>query len=124
MQHPRQLPAASTLARFVLYALVAGLFLWYALFQARLLIAGPSLELEPLGITHTERVVEISGLARNVSALTLNGRTIFTNDAGRFRESVVLENGYTIMTLWAEDRYGRTTKVTQPLVYTPAFAQN
>ena len=116
-----QLPSAGTLARLVFYAVFASLFLWYALFQARLLIAGPSLELDSLAVTHSERVAVISGTAHNVSSLSLNGRPIFTNDEGYFHESVVLERGYTIMTLRAEDRYGRTAEVTHPLVYAPAF---
>ncbi len=122
MKSLRLMPSAGALARGVCYAHVVGLLLWYALFQARLLIAGPSLELDERAVAHSVQMTEISGTAHNVSGLTLNGRAIFTDEAGQFREFVVLERGYTIMTLRAEDRYGRSAEIVQPLVYVPAFA--
>lgn len=105
-------------------AILIGLggLIWYGFFQARLLIAGPSLSLdETLPVSYTERVITLTGSAQNVSTITLNGRLIFTDDSGRFSERLVLERGYTIMTLRAVDRYGRAVTLEQPLVYAPAY---
>lgn len=110
--------------KWFLFLLVGGALVWYALFQARLLIGGPSLTLHAdTEVLHYARVVAIVGTARNVTAITLNDRSIFTDEEGNFHEQVVLENGYTILTLRARDRYGREKILEQPLVYAPAYAQ-
>lgn len=97
------------------------IFITYLIFQARFLIIGPQLALnnEP-PVNNTSRVVELSGTATNITHLWLNDRPIFTDEKGHFKEELILENGYTITTLKARDRYGRETKVVRSFVYTPA----
>lgn len=94
------------------------LLLAYLVFQARFLLQGPIITLlnEP-AVVHDERVVMLSGSVKNITHLTLNGRQIFTNELGYFDEALILENGYTIATLAATDRYGRKTNVTREFVY-------
>ena len=93
----------------------------YVIYQARFLIVGPQIALsQELPWRHNERQVTLSGTATNISHLWLNGRQIFTDPSGQFAAAVILENGYTITTLKAEDRYGRVTTITRPFVYTPA----
>jgi len=96
-----------------------GLCLAYALFQARFLIAGPQVSLteEPATI-HSERQIKISGVAKNITAIYLNGRPITTTEDGAFSEALILENGYTTMTVSAVDRFGRSTEITRDYVYT------
>jgi len=96
------------------------LFVAYTYFQARNLIQGPSITLtsNPEVVQH-ERSLRIAGSAHNITALTLNGLPIHTDEAGTFTHTLVLENGYTIMTIAAEDRYGRVTSITRPFVYKP-----
>lgn len=104
-------------------ALVVGLLcvIVYVAFQARHLIIGPEIIItEELPIRQNERRIFLTGSARNISHLWLNDRPIYTNAEGNFKEALVLENGYTIATLRAEDRYGRETTVTKSFVYTPA----
>ncbi len=102
------------------YGFIVVLFIAYAYFQARNLILGPSITLssDP-GVVQHERTLSIVGSAHNIRTLTLNGLPIHTDEAGVFTHTLVLENGYTIMTLAAEDRYGRTTQLTRSFVYTP-----
>jgi hypothetical protein len=104
--------------------LAAGLLLliaMYVVFQARFLIVGPEIILTELeNPLQNQRQVMLVGDTNNISRIWLNGRQIFTNAQGNFAEALILENGYTIATLRAEDRYGRETKVTQEFVYTPA----
>ncbi len=104
------------IASLVLVLLVVA----YILFQARFLIAGPQIVLghEP-GTTHNTRTITLSGTAYNITHLWLNDRPIFTDEVGHFRETLVLENGYTIATLKARDRFGRETRVERPFVYMP-----
>lgn len=101
--------------------LIVVLLLSYVAYQARYLIQGPAIELtsEP-DIVQSDRFVMLEGTARNIARITLNGRQIFTDETGQFREALVLENGYTIATLTAYDRYGRATNLARPFVYRPA----
>ena len=93
----------------------------YIIWQARFLIMGPqiTLSVEPERVSN-ERIITLEGQARNIAKITLNGRQIFTDPTGNFAEALVLENGYTIATIAATDRYGRTTTLTRPFMYTPA----
>jgi hypothetical protein len=93
----------------------------FVLFQARHLLLGPQLMVtsSPAAVVNTPQIT-LAGSARNISRLWLNDRQIFTDPSGNFAETVVLENGYTIVTLRAEDRYGRSELVEQSYVYTPA----
>ncbi len=110
----------NTLKWFSLGTLVC-LLAVYALFQARFLITGPQIALinEP-ELQQNERRVFLEGTAYNISRLWLNDRQIFTDARGNFREALILENGYTVSTLRAEDRYGRNTTISRSYVYTPA----
>ncbi len=99
---------------------VGVLFLAYATYQARNLIQGPRLSFDgELGVVQRERAITLHGTARNVVILRLNGREIHTDEEGVFEHTLTLENGYTIMTLEAEDRYGRKTELTRSFIYTP-----
>ena len=113
-----------TLIKYWLIAAVTLLTLGFVVFQARFLITGPRIVLEDLPQRpQNDRQITIKGDAYNISRLWLNDRPIYTDAKGRFEEALVLENGYTIATLRAEDRYGRTTRVSAPLVYVPASIQ-
>ena len=110
--------------RIILLSIIAAallLAITFILFQARYLIIGPQISItsEPIG-PQNEREVEIAGTAHNISHLWLNGRPIYTDIDGTFKEELILENGYTTMTLRAEDRYGRSTEITRTLIYSPA----
>lgn len=94
------------------------LFVGYVLFQARFIIEGPQITLTSNNpVVNQGRVVTLAGQARNITRMTLNGRQIYTDKYGNFKEALVLENGYTIMTLQAEDRYGRTTTLSRSFVH-------
>lgn len=109
-----------TVLKILGIVLLTGFILWYVLFQARNFLNGPVIELQgdyPT-VAHT-RVLPIEGTARNIVKLTLNGREITTTKEGAFAEHVVLENGYTVLTLEAFDRFGRSTSVAKEFVFVP-----
>lgn len=109
-----------TIVRYALTITFIGLLVAYVIFQARFLIQGPEINLvnEPTSIENS-RTVTLSGYARNIAKITLNDRPIFTDTSGYFSEALVLENGYTIATITATDRYGRETRVVRTFVFTP-----
>ena len=101
--------------------IAVGIFSFYLFFQARFLIAGPQITLENEPPTQNNiRMIELKGTAHNITHLWLNDRPIYTNEDGEFNEALVIENGYTITTLRAKDRYDRETKLVRSFVYTPA----
>ncbi len=109
------------LIKYWLIAVTTLLTIGFVVFQARFLITGPRIVLRELPDSPSNsREVVLVGDAYNISRLWLNDRPIYTDATGRFEEALVLENGYTIATLRAEDRYGRTTTLSTPLVYVPA----
>lgn len=106
------------------YVIATGIFLFvflllgYALFQARHIIIGPSITIET---PHewsivTEELINIRGNAQNITSITLNDRAIFIDEEGQFSEKLLLANGYTIMIIKAEDRFGRETQKTLHIV--------
>jgi hypothetical protein len=117
-----RLPRHLTIRALLGYVGVVGLtalLIAYVAFQARFIIAGPRVEIyTPDGVSD-ERTVKLEGQAKNIVSIELNGRVIYTDERGYFKETVVLENGYTIATVRAKDRYGRTTTLNRSFVYTP-----
>jgi hypothetical protein len=110
-----------TIVQFSLIGLSLLCVILYIAFQARFLIIGPQITLtaEPPTVNN-QRLVTLEGTAQNISRLWLNDRQIFTDAQGNFEEALVLENGYTVTTVRAEDRYGRETTVTRTYTYFPA----
>ena len=93
------------------------LFCLYALFESLKLILGPSITVSsPQNwSTINEESVIVVGQAKRISTIWLNDRKIYIDEQGDFKEKLLLAPGYTIITLRAEDRFGRTTKETLSL---------
>ena len=115
----------SSILKLIAGVILLAIVVVYVAFQARFLITGPQILLgaEPPTFQN-ERVLTLSGSAFNITHLWINDRQIFTDEEGNFREELVLENGYTITTLRAKDRYGRETRVVRSFVYTPSSIMN
>lgn len=97
---------------------VAGIAL-YSYLRAENLIRGPVLDVTTPehGATVTESLIEVAGTARNITRISLNDRDIFVDESGAFREKLLLPYGYTILTVKAEDRFGRKAEKSIELVY-------
>lgn len=109
-----------TLLYYSAIALAVCLVAGYTLFQARFLLTGPTITFihEAQTVQH-EHVVRLEGTAKNIVKLELNGRQIYTDKKGHFKESLVLENGYTKATIQVYDRYGRMRSYKKEFVYVP-----
>lgn len=101
-----------------LIALLA--ILGYGLIEARPLIAGPSLTIDSpeVGESVPGGFITVSGTARRVNALTLNGSPLLTDGEGRFSRLLILPRGGAILNLMATDRFGRTVRK-EVAVYVP-----
>lgn len=95
--------------------LIGGLFLAVVIYsgiEARALIEGPRVHITSIsdGVVVNTGVVQIAGTAAHIQSMRLDGRTIFTDTAGNFSEELLLPLGYTILSIQAEDRFGRKTE--------------
>jgi hypothetical protein len=62
-------------------------------------------------------LAKITGNASKAIYLTLNGREIFVDKEGNFSESIVFLPGFSVVTLDARDKFGKTAKKKFEVVY-------
>lgn len=60
--------------------------------------------------TEDSKVVTIKGTAEKAVLLTINGREIFIDQDGNFKEVVSPLPGYSVITLFAKDKFGKTAE--------------
>lgn len=91
----------------------------YSGFQAQKIIRGPVITLtSPLnGATYTTPLVEIKGVAKNISELSLNNRPLYTDKSGNFSDTLLLIPGYNIIKLDASDKFGSQTEKKIEIIY-------
>ena len=109
--------------KIILWTFFGGLFivalLGYGYYQSRDFFAGPLLSLETPtdGDIFTTPLITVKGSARNIAFLSLNGRRVFTDQAGNLSEQLLLPSGYSLMTLEGTDRFGHTERKQRELFY-------
>lgn len=94
----------------LLFVFIAG----YTVFNTKLIIRGVNLVV--LGIENGESYkkgsLDITGNANKARHLLVNGRELNITQEGDFSDTLVLLPGYNIITVSAEDRFGKITKKT------------
>lgn len=92
----------------------------YAYAKSADLLSGPQVTVKHPrdGATITDERIVVRGSAQNISFLHLNGRQIYTDTDGTFREQLLLYPGYNIITVTARDRFDRTETRRIEVVYT------
>ncbi len=100
-----------TILKFTLGLLAVVGLIGYGVFQARQILEGPVIVIESPqnGTTLHSGMVTVEGQASNISSIQLNSRPIYVDEEGQFAESVVLSRGLNVVTVEAEDRFGRST---------------
>ena len=106
-------------------SIVVGVFiliLGYGLFQARNIIAGPEITITTPqnGASVNDPLVVVSGIATNINSITMNDRQIFIDKQGNFSEKLLAPEGYTIIKVAAQDKFGRRIERRIELNYTNA----
>ena len=99
---------------------MVGAIVGYAVFNSRLFIEGPQIIIErpANGSTITDSpLIKIKGRAYNIAYLKLNSKPIFTDEEANFSESLLLQPGYNIIQITAEDKFGRQKTNKLELVY-------
>ena len=111
----------------IVVAIIAG----YAYFASSGLIDGPRITITSPSSGRSDRnsgnvvyatistsTVVISGIAKRVNSLILDGRPIVIDPQGNFSQTLLLFPGYNVETMQGQDRFGRTTQVDFEIVYT------
>ncbi len=90
----------------------------YSIFQASKIIIGPTITIfsPENGRTFSQSLIEVEGVAKNISYLNLNGRAIFTDKNGHFNEKFLLSPGYNVIKLDARDKFKNYTEKTLEVV--------
>jgi hypothetical protein len=63
------------------------------------------------------KTIEIRGVAKNTSKITLNGRSLLIDPEGDFREKILLAEGYNVFSIVLQDRFGRERTEKLELVF-------
>ena len=104
-----------------LVLLAVALLASYAYYEMRGYVYGPQLIISAPtdGFSVTEEILAVEGTAKNITEITLNGRPIFIDEDGHFKEDVLLLSGYNVLALTVVDRYERTNTQYLRGIYTP-----
>ncbi len=86
----------------------------YGFYQSRFLLQGPLVSIwnPEDGSSVSSSILDIQGEAKNISYITLDGRQIFVNEQGIFKEKILLAQGINAITVEAQDKFGRKTQNT------------
>lgn len=90
----------------VLLFVIIGIFV-YA--KMNFVLRGVRIEAELVRKENSE-VITVKGNAEKAILLTLNGREIFIDQDGNFTEVVSPLPGYSVITLFAKDKFGKTAE--------------
>lgn len=90
----------------------------YFIYEFRGYLMGPKIiiDVPANGGAIRNSYLEVRGQALNVASLSLNGRPIYTDEAGNFKEGLLLARGYNIIELTAIDKFGRIKKEKREIV--------
>jgi hypothetical protein len=79
----------------------------YGIFNARNLLLGPTVEIfSPANNTEAaENIAAVSGVAKNITSISLNEKPIFVDKEGMFQEKLLLNPGSNTIQVKAQDRF-------------------
>ncbi len=91
----------------------------YTLYEIQRIASGPKIIVyfPQNGATIATSTLEISGIAKNISDISLDDRKIFIDEKGNFKEELLLSPGYNIITIKASDRFGSETEKIIEVIY-------
>lgn len=69
------------------------------------------------GTVATSSMIEIVGRVERAHNLFLNGHPVTVDEQGNFKENILVFKGINIITMRADDQFGRNTEITRTLVW-------
>ena len=103
-------------------ASVSVLFLFiviYAFFRSKDLIFGVKIKNVNIvdGAKVSNNIMNITGVAKNATNLTLDGREISVDQKGNFNETISLLPGYNVVDIKAQDKFGHVDEKNYKIIY-------
>ncbi|MFA6476515.1 MAG: hypothetical protein WCV68_03840 [Candidatus Paceibacterota bacterium] len=107
------------LAKPIIIVAVVLLVVGYSALKVKNLAIGPEITLlSPLdGTSAKTDLINVKGKAERISQIFINGRKIFTDEAGNFNEQYLLASGYNLLEVMAQDKFGRKVEKKVQLVF-------
>ena len=103
----------SSLSIFFLFIII------FVFFNSRNLIFG--VKIKNVNITDnmkvTDKVLKITGIAKNAVKISLDGRDISVDQKGNFDETISLSVGYNVIEIIAQDKFGNVDEKNYQLIY-------
>lgn len=106
--------------KYAAYAAALALLFSYAYYEVRALLEGPTITIYRPQNGATIRgtaTTTIEGATERITHISMDGRKIFVNEKGVFSESLLLLPGYNIISIEAQDFFGRTTRKSLELMH-------
>jgi hypothetical protein len=102
----------------VALVILLGFFVIYFIYEAQDLLYGLSARIlyPPDGALVTNSVIQVEGQVKGAAFINLNGRKIYADERGNFKEEFILADGLNILELTAQDRFGKVVKDTHSVV--------
>lgn len=101
-----------------LFALLIIFIIFYGYFKLRHIIVGP--HLSEISIENTHRTdndyLSVTGKAKNIVEIKMNGKQIFTTEDGGFNEDIMLGVGYNIVVFELIDHMGKSKTYEFPII--------
>jgi hypothetical protein len=76
------------------------------------------------GSTVEDGVINLKGQAKNISWISVNGRSIFVDEDGFFSEKEVLQEGYNVLVIEAGDKFGNKDREVLQIIYQSKLVTN
>lgn len=84
----------------------------YGYTHTRSIIKGVEISADVVKKSEGSTLSRVVGQARNAKFITLNGREIFVDKKGNFAEDIAFPNGFSVITLFAQDTSGKNSEKT------------
>lgn len=109
------------IAKYIIILVIIIIIGGYTYYQTKGFSRGPILLIDypSSGMTLENSLVEIRGLVKNASYITMNDRQIFVDENGKLKENILLSLGYNIIEIKIKDKYEREKKEVLELIYKP-----
>ncbi|MEW5907571.1 MAG: hypothetical protein AB1643_00065 [Patescibacteria group bacterium] len=90
----------------------------YGIYKAKNFLIGPRINIDSPkdGEIVSSEFIEIRGTAKNISGLYLNGRRVFTDENGFFKEGLLIAQGYNIIEINAVDKFNHTKDIKREII--------
>jgi len=93
--------------------------LGYSFYEVQKIVRGPEITFtSPInGSMVSESLISVAGNAKNTINISLNDRKIYVDEKGNFSEQILLSYGYNLLSVKAEDKFGRKIEKTLEIIY-------